>query len=110
MTKRKRQEDKVVVMLAVSALNKIKLEDADYTQLADDLNISLGRIKSVVKKMHPYVKINEASSDIVIQSSVLSHELAPPQIGTKKSVVSSSTNSRKFQPYVICALLQKRNK
>lgn len=42
-------------MRAVIALNKIKLKNADYKQLADDFNIPQGRIRSVVKMMHPHV-------------------------------------------------------
>lgn len=59
MTKQKRKADAVIIMLAVVALNKIKLDDADYKLIAEQLKISQGRIKTVVKKMHPRVVVQK---------------------------------------------------
>lgn len=55
MTKRKRKADENTIMLAVYALSKIKVDDADYKILAQQLKISQGRIKAVVNKMLPYI-------------------------------------------------------
>lgn len=57
MTKQKRKVNTCIVMRAVIALNRIKLDEADYKLLAKQLKIPQGRIRTVVKNMHPFVKV-----------------------------------------------------
>lgn len=59
MTRRNRKVDEGAIMRAVIALNKKKLNDADYRILAQQLKIPRSRIKKVVAVMHPYLEIKK---------------------------------------------------